>query len=85
MFDPIQSAGSEKLRKLEKHYKRVSMLLLGFALTWLIIDIFTEINPLVRKIESWGFILFSLYVLSIFFRIRKIEKDIKTIKEVLDI
>jgi hypothetical protein len=85
MFDPIQSAGSEKLRKLEKHYKRVSMLLLGFALTWLIIDIFTEINPLVRKIESGGFILFSLYVLSIFFRIQKIEKDIKTIKEVLDI
>jgi len=28
------------------------MLLLGFALTWLIIDIFTEINSLVRKIES---------------------------------
>lgn len=85
MFDPIQSAGSEKLRKLEKHYKRVSLALLGFALVWLVIDVCTEINPLIRKIEIWGFLLFSFYVLSVFFRIRKIEKDVKTVKEVLDI
>lgn len=85
MFDPIQSAGSEKLRKLEKHYKRMSMLLLGSAVTWLIVDVFTEIDSLIRKIESWGFIFFSLYVISILFRIRKIEKNIKTIKEVLSI
>ena len=85
MFDPIQSAGSRKLRRLEKHYKRVSLILLGFALTWLVIDIFVEINPLIRKIEHWTFILFSLYVLFIFFRIREIEKNIKTIKDVLDI
>lgn len=85
MFDPIQSAGSEKLRKLEKHYKRVSLALLGFALVWLVIDVCIEINPLIRKIEIWGFLFSSSYVISVFLRIRKIEKDIRTVKEVLDI